>query len=346
MVLGLRLVGDGGDRFDRHAQQCGDLLRAFAHGLQLVDLHRISLLLWLAELYRLGGLLRLLLRRRVPWVDRRLLIPLIRGLRGLLGSVLLLRVVLLGLLHGRLLWSLLDRLLGLASVDEIVDAGSGFDVEFEHLRRLGRVAPRAETHEPFRDGVARLRDLHARLTAGLAKRLELDAPALDPERAAAVVVIHARVAQLGLDDDVDLLLRASVVPKGGLLGLEVVDLRGLDFFDDAGHRVSGLAVRAEVRFGAVAGEQVAERAQLGGLSLGLLVAVTLLRVDAVLLWLSEHCRVPFVVFLLGELVFGFEQVHELQPLVRHFGPCLFVEFGERGRVRPRVAVEAMPRAVW
>lgn len=103
-------------------------------------------------------------------------------------------------------------------------------------------------------------DLHARLTAGLAKRLELDAPAFDPERTAAVVVIHARVAQLGLDDDVDLLLRASVVPEGGLLGLEVVDLRGLDFFDDAGHRVSGLAVRAEVRFGAVAGEQVAERA--------------------------------------------------------------------------------------
>ena len=181
VVLGLRLVGDGGDRFDRHAQQCGDLLRAFAHGLQLVDLHRISLLLWLAELYRLGGLLRLLLRRRVPWVDRRLLIPLIRGLRGLLGSVLLLRVVLLGLLHGRLLGALLDRLPGLASVDETVDAGRGFDVEFEHLRRLGRVAPRAETHEPFRDGVARLRDLHARLTAGLAKRLQLDSPTFDPE---------------------------------------------------------------------------------------------------------------------------------------------------------------------
>lgn len=149
VVLGLRLVGDGGDRFDRHAQQCGYLLRAFAHGLQLVDLHRISLLLWLAELYRLGGLLRLLLRRRVPWVDRSRRISLIRGLHGLLGRVLLLRVCRLGLLHA--------GLLGLAAVHETVDAGSGFDVEFEHLRRLGRVAPLAETHEPFRDGVARLR---------------------------------------------------------------------------------------------------------------------------------------------------------------------------------------------
>ena len=101
---------------------------------------------------------------------------------------------------------------------------------------------------------------------------------------------------MGLDDDVDLLFWTPVVPERRLLGLEVVDLRGLDFLDDAGHRVPGLAVRAEVGFGAVAGEQFAERAQLGWLPLGLLVAVTLLRVDAVLLWLlTEHNRFPFVI---------------------------------------------------
>ena len=181
VVLRLRLVGDGRDRLDRHAQQSGDLLRGLARRLQLVDLHRISLrLLRLAELHRLSGLLRLLLRGRVPRVHRSCLLSLLRGLLRLLWRVLPLRVTLLGLLHGRLLGALLDRLLGLASVDETVDAGRGFDVEFEHLRRLGRVAPLAETHEPFRDGVARLRNLHARLTAGIAKRLELDAPAFNP----------------------------------------------------------------------------------------------------------------------------------------------------------------------
>ena len=66
------------------AISCGLLPTAF----KLVDLHRISLLLWLAELYRLGGLLRLLLRRRVPWGDRSRRISLIRGLHGLLGRVL------------------------------------------------------------------------------------------------------------------------------------------------------------------------------------------------------------------------------------------------------------------
>ena len=46
---------------------------------------------------------------------------------------------------------------------------------------------------------------------------------------------------MGLDDDVDLLLRTPVVPERRLLGLEVVDVRGLDFLDDAGRGVSGLA---------------------------------------------------------------------------------------------------------
>ena len=94
----------------------------------------------------------------------------------------------------------------------------------------------------------------------------------------------------------DLLLRTPVVPKGGLLGLEVVDLCGLDFLDDAGHRVPRLAVRAEVGFGAVAGEQVAERAQLGGLTLLRLIAVPLLGVAILLLWLlTEHDCFPFVI---------------------------------------------------
>lgn len=101
--------------------------RRLTHGLQLVDLHRIHL--WLAELHRLSGLR---LCRRVPWVDRSRRISLIRGLLGLLWRVLLLRVCRLGLLHA--------GLLGLAAVHETVDAGRGFDVEFEHFRRLGRVA--------------------------------------------------------------------------------------------------------------------------------------------------------------------------------------------------------------
>ena len=130
MVLGLRLVGDGGDRFDRHAQQCGYLLRAFAHGLQLVDLHRISLLLWLAELHRLNGLLLALLCGRVPRVGWGRLIPLIRGLCRLLCGVLLLRVTLLGLL----LEGLLCGLLGLAHGE--IGRRLVFDHVFEQFRRL------------------------------------------------------------------------------------------------------------------------------------------------------------------------------------------------------------------
>ena len=94
----------------------------------------------------------------------------------------------------------------------------------------------------------------------------------------------------------DLLFRTPVVPERRLLGLEVVDLRGLDFLDDAGHRVPRLAVRAEVGFGAVAGEQFAERAQLGGMTLLRLIAVPLLGVARLLLWLlTEHNRFPFVI---------------------------------------------------
>ena len=87
----------------------------------------------------------------------------------------------LGLLHDRLLWSLLDGLLGLAAVEEIIHAVGGFDTEREDLRRLGRVAAFAQPDVGFGDGVARLRGLHAGLHAGLAERLQLDSPTFDPE---------------------------------------------------------------------------------------------------------------------------------------------------------------------
>ena len=225
---------------------------------------------------------------------------MIRGLCRLLCGVLLLRVTLLGLL----LEGLLCGLLGLAHGE--IGRRLVFDHVFEQFRRVHAGLRLAETGERGRETVARPH-FCGLPQPGVVQRLKpcaaLEAEALDVHGAPAVIVLHHRIGDAGVDGDEHLHLRLSVIEELRLAGLEIADLVGGHVLDDSADRCAGLfefRALAALRFDA--GKHLLRGHGHGRacrrLTIPLLIpllGVTLLRVTILLLWLSEHDCFPFVI---------------------------------------------------